>query len=65
MNVVVGMYYKISILKKEIIVNGKKKSKIYYEDIKEISRGISIGFTTPIDFEQLILVNNHEWEIVN
>jgi hypothetical protein len=40
-NVVIGMYYKISILKKEIIVSGKhKKSKIYYEDIKEISRGI-------------------------
>ena len=40
-NVVIGMYYKIFILKKEIIVSGKhKKSKIYYEDIKEISRGI-------------------------
>ena len=39
-NVVIGMYYKISILKKEIIVSGKKKNKIYYEDIKEISRGI-------------------------
>ena len=40
-NLVIGMYYKISILKKEIIVSGKhKKSKIYYEDIKEISRGI-------------------------
>ena len=39
-NLVIGMYYKISILKKEIIVSGKKKNKIYYEDIKEISRGI-------------------------
>ena len=118
-NVVIGMYYKISILKKEIIVSGKhKKSKIYYEDIKEISRGIghksaeygitgatlgflggvvlgniivkddayrgvigaifglgggigglvgglSSGFKTPIDFEEPILVNNNEWEIVN
>ena len=36
-NIVIGMYYKISILKKEIIVSRKKKSKIYYEDIKEIS----------------------------
>ena len=34
------MYYEISILKKEIIVSGKKKNKIYYEEIKEISRGI-------------------------
>ena len=118
-NVVIGMYYKISILKKEIIVSGKhKKSKIYYEDIKEISRGIghksaeygitgatlgflggvvlgniivkddayrgvigaifglgggigglvgglSSGFKTPIDFEEPILVNNNEREIVN
>ena len=118
-NVVIGMYYKISISKKEIIVSGKhKKSKIYYEDIKEISRGIghksaeygitgatlgflggvvlgniivkddayrgvigaifglgggigglvgglSSGFKTPIDFEEPILVNNNEWEIVN
>ena len=118
-NVVIGMYYKISILKKEIIVSGiHKKSKIYYEDIKEISRGIghksaeygitgatlgflggvvfgniivkddayrevigaifglaggigglvgglSSGFKTPIDFEEPILVNNNEWEIVN
>ena len=39
-NLVIGMYYEISILKKEIIVSGKKKNKIYYEDIKEISRGI-------------------------
>ena len=118
-NVVIGMYYKISILKKEIIVSGiHKKSKIYYEDIKEISRGIGhksaeygitgatlgflggvvfgniivkddayrevigaifglaggigglvgglgSGFKTPIDFEEPILVNNNEWEIVN
>ena len=39
-NLVIGMYYEISILKKEIIVRGKKKNKIYYEEIKEISRGI-------------------------
>ena len=39
-NLVIGMYYEISILKKEIIVSGKKKNKIYYEKIKEISRGI-------------------------
>tara|TARA_B110000438_G_scaffold810_1_gene809 strand:- start:7859 stop:8437 length:579 start_codon:yes stop_codon:yes gene_type:complete len=39
-NLVIGMYYEISILKKEIIVSGKKKNKIYYEEIKEISRGI-------------------------
>ena len=39
-NIVIGMYYKISILKKEIIVRGKKNSKIFYEDIKQISRGI-------------------------
>ena len=117
-NLVIGMYYKISILKKEIIVSGKKKNKIYYEEIKEISRGIgnksveygttgavlgtlggfvlgmiivrddayrgvmgalfgvaggisglvvglSTGFSTPIDFEEPILVNNNEWEIVN
>ena len=117
-NLVIGMYYKISILKKEIIVSRKKKSKIYYEDIKEISRGIGnksveygitgatlgciggfvlgniivnddaykgvmgaifgtavgiggfvgglgTGFSTPIDFEEPILVNNNEWEIVN
>ena len=117
-NLVIGMYYEISILKKEIIVSGKKKNKIYYEDIKEISRGIghksveygttgavlgtlggfvlgmiivrddayrgvmgalfgvaggisglvvglSTGFSTPIDFEEPILVNNNEWEIVN
>jgi len=123
---VIGMYYKISILKKEIIVSRKKKSKIYYEDIKEISYedikeisrgignksveygitgavlgtlggfvlgriivrddayrgvmgalfgvaggisglvvGLSTGFSTPIDFEEPILVNNNEWEIVN
>ena len=114
----IGMYYEISILKKEIIVSGKKKNKIYYEEIKEISRGIgnksveygttgavlgtlggfvlgmiivrddayrgvmgalfgvaggisglvvglSTGFSTPIDFEEPILVNNNEWEIVN
>ena len=117
-NLVIGMYYEISILKKEIIVSGKKKNKIYYEEIKEISRGIgnksveygttgavlgtlggfvlgmiivrddayrgvmgalfgvaggisglvvglSTGFSTPIDFEEPILVNNNEWEIVN
>ena len=39
-NLVIGMYYEISILKKEIIVSGKKKNKIHYEEIKEISRGI-------------------------
>ena len=39
-NIVIGMYYKISILKKEIIVRGKKNSKIFYEDIKQISKGI-------------------------
>ena len=117
-NLVIGMYHEISILKKEIIVSGKKKNKIYYEEIKEISRGIgnksveygttgavlgtlggfvlgmiivrddayrgvmgalfgvaggisglvvglSTGFSTPIDFEEPILVNNNEWEIVN
>ena len=38
-NVVIGMYYKISISKKEIIVSGKhKKSKIYYEDRSEERR---------------------------
>ena len=117
-NVMIGMYYKVSISKKEIIVSGKKNSKIYYEDIKEISRGLgnksveygttgatlgciggfvlgniifnddayrgvmgaifgigggigglvgglSTGFKTPIDFEEPILINNNEWEIVN
>jgi len=118
-NIVIGMYYKISILKKEIIVSRKKKSIIfYYEDIKEISRGIgnksveygitgavlgtlggfvlgmiivrddayrgvmgalfgvaggisglvvglSTGLTIPVNFEEPILVNNNEWEIVN
>jgi len=27
--------------------------------------GLSTGFSTPIDFEEPILVNNNEWEIVN
>ena len=39
-NLVIGMYYEISILKKEIIVSGKKKNKIYYEEINKLSRGI-------------------------
>ena len=39
-NVVIGTYYKISILEKEIIVSGKKKNKIYYEEINKLSRGI-------------------------
>ena len=39
-NVVIGMYYKISILNKEIIISAKNNSKIYYEDINERSKGI-------------------------
>ena len=27
--------------------------------------GLSTGFKTPIDFEEPILINNNEWEIVN
>lgn len=38
--VVTGMYYKISTLNKEIIVSAKKKNKIYYENIIEISMGL-------------------------
>jgi len=117
-NVVIGMYYKISILNKEIIISAKNNSKIYYEGINEISkgignksieygtmgaalgflggfilgniivrddayrgvvgvifgvgggigglvRGLSIGFTTPIDFEGPITISENEWTIAN
>ena len=35
-----GIYYAISELEKQIVIISKKNTKVYYSDIKEISRGI-------------------------